>query len=163
MINQHDVDSYFSSYINQIYHVTLYSSIARDYVKISIIISNDLKREICIDIEVMISLIDNKLMKVFNLTSQNIKLVNFNDVSNQITSNYINYQFIIDRETTNVQLYIVDEFEIDILLNVDMIEDYAMNIIIIKKVIFIDNNEMFFNFDRINNVIINHAIIALFN
>ena len=163
LINQHDVDSYFSSYTSQVHHVTLYSSIARDYLKISIMISNDLKREICIDIEIIISLIDNKLMKIFNLTSQNIKSINFNDVNNQVTSNYINYQLIIDRETINVQSYVVDKFKIDILLSVDTIEDYAIDIITIKKVIFIDINEMFFNFDRINDILINYAIIALFN
>ena len=48
---------------------------------------------------------------------------------------------------------------IEILLKVDIIENYNIDLLIFKRIITLDNNEISMIFKKIENIMINHAVI----
>ena len=159
MIQQHDIDFDSFSYNNQMHHVVVYSSIARDYIIVQTQFSDDAKREICLDIESMMTLIDDRIVNKLSFEIKNIKSINLREVENQLISKYVNYDIIIDNEKLVVQSYVVEKLFVDVLLDMNIIKDYNVDILIFKNRICIENSEISMTYDRIKKVIINHVVI----
>ena len=159
MIQQHQIDSDFSLYSNQMHHVVVYSLTTRDYIIVQAQFPDDVKREICLDIESMMILIDDRFVNKLSLEIKNIKSINLREVNNQITSNYVNYNIIIDNEKLIVQSYVVEELDANVLLDMNIIKNYNVNILIFKNQICIENSEMSMTYDRVEEVIVNHVVI----
>ena len=141
------------------HYVVVYSSIARDYIIIQTQFSDDVKRKICLDIENMMILIDDRIVNKLNFEIKNIKSINLRKVKNQLISKYVNYDIIIDNEKLIVQSYVVEKFFVDVLLNMNIIKNYNVDIFIFKNRICIKNSEISMTYDRIEKIIINHIVI----
>ena len=163
MIQQHDIDFDFFSYSNQMHHVVVYSFIARDYIIIQTQFFDDVKREICFDIENMMILIDDRIVNKLNFEIKNIKSINLRKIENQLISKYVNYDIIVDNEKLIVQSYVVEKLFANVLLNMNIIKNYNVNIFIFKNRICIKNSEISMTYDRIKKIIVNHAIIQIEN
>ena len=151
MIQQHDIDFDFFSYNNQMHHVVVYSFIARDYIIIQTQFSDDVKRKICLDIENMMILIDDRIVNKLNFEIKNIKLINLREMKNQLISKYVNYDIIIDNEKLIVQSYVMKILFANVLLNMNIIKNYNVDIFIFKNRICIENNKMSMTYNRIKN------------
>ena len=158
MIQQHNIDFDFFSYSNQMHHVVVYSFIARDYIIVQTQFSDDIKREICFDIESMMTLTNERIINKLNFEIKNIKSINLRKIDNQIINNYVNYNITIDNEKLIVQSYVVEKLDANVLLNINIIKNYNVDIFIFKNRIFIENNEMSMTYDRIKIIIMNHAM-----
>ena len=97
-----------------------------------------------------------------NFTFHVMKNVNFIDVNNQTINFYVNYIIKIDNENVFVQTYVINNLTIEILLNVDIIENYNMNLLIFKRIIDIKQNQISITFNKIDDIIINYVIINSF-
>ena len=141
------------------HHVVVYSFIARDYIIIQTQFSDDVKREICFDIENMMILIDDRIVNKLNFEIKNIKSINLRKVKNQLISKYVNYDIIINNEKLIVQLYVMKNFFANVLLNMNIIKNYNVDIFIFKNRICIKNNEISMTYNRIKKIIMNHVVI----
>ena len=145
------------------HHVVVNSFITRDYIIIQTQFSDDVKRKICFDIENMIILIDDRIVNKLNFEIKNIKSINLRKIKNQLISKYVNYDIIIDNEKLIVQSYVVEKLFVDVLLNMNIIKNYNIDIFIFKNRICIKNNEILMTYNRIKKIIVNHAIIQIKN
>ena len=159
MIQQHQIDSDSSSYSNQMHHVVVYSSIARDYIIVHAQFPDDVKREICLDTKSMMILTDDRIANKLSLEIKNIKSINLRDVENQLISKYVNYDIIIDNEKLIVQSYVVEKLDANVLLDMNIIKNYNVDILTFKNRICIENSEISMTYGRIGKVIVNHAVI----
>ena len=141
------------------YHVVVYSFIARDYIIIQTQFFDDAKREVCFNIENMMILTNERIVNKLNFEIKNIKSINLRKVKNQSISKYVNYNIIIEIEKLIVQLYVVEKFNANVLLNMNIIKNYNVNIFIFKNRICIEKNEISMTYDRIKEIIINHVVI----
>ena len=107
----------------------------------------------------MMFLIDSKLIKDMNFTSHVMKNVNLIDVNNKITNFYVNYIIKINDENVFVQTYVINDLIVEIFLNVNVIENYNMNILTFERMIIVSNSKISMTFDKIENIMINHIII----
>ena len=162
LLKNHKIDSRTSSYIKLIHYISVFSFIIREYIKIIARTFDRKRRDICLNNDNMISLIDNKLIKNMNFTSHVMKNVNLIDVSNQTTNFYVNYILKINEKNIFVQAYVINDLTIEILLNVDVIENYNIDLLTFKRMIALENNEISMIFERVENIMINHAIINQF-
>ena len=137
----------------------MFSFTTREYIKIIIRTFDRKRRDICLNSDNMMFLIDNKFAKNMNFTFHVMKNVNLIDVDNQITNCYVNYIIKIDEENVFVQAYVINDLTIEILLKVDVIENYNIDLLTFKRMIVLNNNEISMSFDRINDIIVNHNII----
>ena len=145
------------------HHVVVYSFITRDYIIIQTQFFDDIKREICFDIENIMILIDDRIVNKLNFEIKNIKSINLRKIENQLISKYVNYDIIIDNEKLVVQSYVVKRFFANVLLNMNIIKNYNVDIFIFKNRICIKNNEISMTYDRIKEIIVNYAIIQIEN
>ena len=141
------------------HYVVVYSSIARDYIIIQTQFSDDVKRKICLDIENMMILIDDRIVNKLNFEIKNIKSINLRKMKNQLISKYVNYDIIIDNEKLIVQSYVMKKFFADVLLNMNIIKNYNVDIFIFKNQICIENSEISMTYDRVEKIIMNHVVI----
>ena len=159
LLKNHKIDSRTSSYIKLIHYISVFSFIIREYIKIIVRTSNRKRRDICLNNDSIISLINNKLIKNINFTFYVIKNVNLIDVDNQITNCYVNYIIKIDEENVFVQANIINDLTIEILLKVDVIENYNIDLLTFKRMIILNDNEISISFDKIEDIIVNYNII----
>ena len=158
LLKNHKVDSKISSYIKLIHHISVFSFTTREYIKIIVRTFDRKRRDICLNSDNMMFLIDSKFVKNINFTFHVMKNVNLIDVDNQITNCYVNYIIKIDEKNVFVQAYVINDLTIEILLKVDVIENYNIDLLTFKRIITLDNNEISMIFERIENIMINHAI-----
>ena len=159
MLKNHKIDSRALSYIKLIHHINVYSFITREYIKIITRTFDRKRRDICLNNDNMMFLINSKLIKIMNFIFHVMKNVNLNNVNNQITNCYVNYIIKIDDENIFVQVYVINDLIVEILLNVDVIENYNIDILTSKRMIIVNNNKISMTFDKIKNIMINHIII----
>ena len=160
LLKNHKVDSRASSYIKLIHHISVYSFTTREYIKIIARTFDRKRRDICLNNDSMMFLIDSKLIKDMNLTSHVMKNVNLIDVNNKTTNFYVNYIIKVDDENVFIQAYVVNDLVVEILLNVDVIEDYSMNILTSERMIVVSNSKISMTFEKVEDIVINHIIIA---
>ena len=60
-----------------------------------------------------------------------------------------------------VQTYVINNLTIEILLKINVIENYNIDLLIFKRIITLNNNEILILFNKIDDIIINHNIIEL--
>ena len=159
LLKNYKVDSKTSSYIKLIHHISVFLFITRECIKIIVRTLNRKRRDICLNSDSMLFLIDNKFVKNMNLVSHIMRIVNLIDVNNQITNCYVNYIIKIDEENVFVQTYVINDLTIEILLKVEVIENYNIDLLTFKRIITLNNNEILMSFDRIDGIIVNHNII----
>ena len=159
LLKNHKIDSRTSSYIKLIHYINVFSFTIREYIKIIARTFDRKRRDICLNSDNMISLIDSKLVKNMNFTFHVMKNVNLIDVDSQITNCYVNYIIKIDEIDVFVQAYVINDLTIEILLKVDVIENYNIELLIFKRMIILDNSEISMSFDRIDDIIVNHNTI----
>ena len=82
LMKNHKVDSRISSYIKLIYYINVFSFTTREYIKIIARTLDRKRRDICLNNDSMMFLIDNKFAKNMNFTSHVMKNVNLIDVDN---------------------------------------------------------------------------------
>ena len=159
LLKNHKIDSKVSSYIKLIHHISVFLFTIREYIKIIVRTSNRKRRDICLNNDSMMFLIDSKLVNDMHFTSHIMKNVNLIDVNNQITNFYVNYIIKIDDENVFVQAYVINDLTAKILLKVDVIENYNIDLLTFKRMMILNNNEISMSFDRVDDIIVNHNII----
>ena len=97
----------------------------------------------------MMILINNRIVNKLNFEIENIKSINLRNVDNQIINNYVNYNIIIDNEKLIVQSYVVEKLDAKMLLNINIIKNYNVDICIFKNRICIKNSEISMTYNRI--------------
>ena len=130
------------------HHVVVYSFITRDYIIIQTQFFDDVKRKICFDTKNIIILTNDRIVNKLNFEIKNIKSINLRNVENQLISKYVNYDIIIHNEKLIVQLYMIEKLFANVLLNMNIIKNYNIDIFIFKNRIFIKNNKISMTYDR---------------
>ena len=161
MVQQHQIDPDSSSYSNQVHHVVVYPLTARGYTIVQAQFPDGAKREICLDTGSMVTLTDERIVNKLGLEIKNTKPVNLRGVGNQTTSTYVNYNITIGNEKLAVQSYVVEGLSAGVLLGMDTIKDYNVDILTSKNRICIGNSEVPMTYGRVGGVIVNHAVIQI--
>ena len=102
LLKNHKVDLKVSSYIKLIHYINVFLFIIREYIKIIARTFDRKRRDICLNNNNIMFLIDRKLVNDMHFTSHIIKKVNLIDVNNQITNFHINYIIKINDENVFV-------------------------------------------------------------
>ena len=129
------------------YHVVVYSFIVRDYIIIQTQFFDDAKRKMCFDTKNIIILINDRIANKLNFKIKNIKSINLRKLKNQLISKYVNYDIIINNEKLIVQLYVIEKFDANVLLNMNIIKNYNVDIFIFKNQIYIKKNQISMTYD----------------